>query len=49
MHEIIQKNLKMKLGSCYILCTDKKNLQKISIRDYLNMELFKHGNNLNEH
>ena len=25
---IIQKNLKMKLGSYYILCTDQKNLQK---------------------
>ena len=30
--EIIQKNLKMKLGSYYILCADQKNLQKISIR-----------------
>ena len=41
MQKIIQKNLKMKLGSYYILCTDEKNLQKISVRvwlSYLNME-----------
>ena len=43
MHEIIQKNLKMELGSYYILCTDQKNLQKIFIRVWLT--LFKHGNN----
>ena len=41
-----QKNLKMKLGSCYILCTDHKNLQKVSVRVWLT--LFKHGNNLYE-
>ena len=33
----------MKLGSYYILCTDKKNFQKISMKVWLT--LFKHGNN----
>ena len=47
MQEIIQKNLKMKSGSYYILCTDQKNFQKISIKVWLT--LFKHGNNLYEH
>ena len=47
MQEIIEKNLKMKLGSYYILYAVKKNLQKMSIRAWLT--LFKHGNNLYEY
>ena len=45
--EIILKNSKTKLGNYCILCTDQKNLQKISIKVWLT--LFKHGNNLYEH
>ena len=30
--EIIQKNLKMKLGNYFIICTDQKNLQNKSIK-----------------
>ena len=41
------KNLKAKLDSYCILCTDQKNLQKISIKFCLT--LFKHGNKLYEH
>ena len=41
------ENVKMKLGSYYIVCTDQKNLQKISIRVWLT--LFKHRKNLYEH
>ena len=47
MQEIIHKDLKIKLGSYYTFCTDKKNLQKISIIVWLT--LFKYGNNLYEH
>ena len=47
MHETILKNLKTKWGKFCILCTDKKNLQKISIKVWLT--LFKSGKNLYEH
>ena len=40
---IILKNLRTKLGNCCILCTDQKNLQKISTKIWLT--LFKDGNN----
>ena len=40
------KKIKNKLGKCS-LCTDQKNLQKISTKDRL--ALFKHGNNVYEH
>ena len=36
----------MKLDNYYILCTDQKNLQEISIKAWL---AFKDGNNLYEH
>ena len=38
---------KLKLGNYCILCTDRKNSQKRSIKVWLT--LFKHGNNLYEH
>ena len=47
MQEIILKNSKMKLDNYCILCTDQKNLQKISTKVWLT--LLKHGNNLYEH
>ena len=41
------EKLKTKLDNYCILCTDKKNLQKISTK--VQLILFKRGNNLYEH
>ena len=41
------RNLKMKLGTFFILCTDEQNLPGYSIKVWL--PLFKNGNNLYEH
>ena len=38
---------KQKLGNYFVLCTDQKNLQKMSI--IIRSTLFKNGNNLYEH
>ena len=46
MLEIILKNSKTKLGNYCILCTDQKNLQKISTKVW--STLFNYGNNLYE-
>ena len=43
----ILKNSKTKLGNYCILCTNQKNLQKISTKVWFT--LFKHRNNLYEH
>ena len=44
---MILKNPKIKLDNYCILCTDRNNLQKISIKVWLT--LFKYANNLYEH
>ena len=44
--ETILRNLKMKLGKYYILCTDQKNLQSNFIK--VSLILFKNGNNFYE-
>ena len=37
MQEIILRNLKTEFGNYCILCTDKKNLQNNSIKNYLTL------------